>query len=86
MVYYPAAGAPGGGPINNAPVAAGVFPVCAYQHGYTGTPQGSLGMIRPLAAAGFIVPALSMPGPPSATQPTATWPGTTRKSSPERWP
>ena len=64
MVYYPAAGAPGGGPINNAPVAAGVFPVCAYQHGYTGTPQGSLGMIRPLAAAGFIVPALSVPRAP----------------------
>ena len=57
MVYYPAAGAPGGGPINNAPVAAGVFPICEYTHGLGGSPQGSLGHIRPLAAAGFIVPA-----------------------------
>jgi dienelactone hydrolase len=61
FVYYPAAGTPGGNPVTNAPVAAGVFPVCAYQHGLGGTPQGSLGHIRPLAAAGFIVPAPSVP-------------------------
>ena len=61
FVYYPASGPAGGGPITNAPLAAGVFPVCVYQHGLTGTPQGSLGVIRPLAAAGFIVPAASLP-------------------------
>src|SRR5690349_751955 len=61
FVYYPATGAPGGSPVTNAPVAAGVFPVCAYQHGLGGTPQGALSVIRPLAAAGFIVPAVSAP-------------------------
>ncbi|MEV4847741.1 RICIN domain-containing protein [Micromonospora matsumotoense] len=61
FVYYPATGAPGGNPVTNAPVAPGVFPVCAYQHGLGGTPQGALSVIRPLAAAGFIVPAVSVP-------------------------
>ncbi|MET8260166.1 RICIN domain-containing protein [Micromonospora sp. NPDC005205] len=61
FVYYPATGTPGGNPINNAPVAPGVFPVCAYQHGLGGTPQGALAVIRPLAAAGFVVPAVSVP-------------------------
>ncbi|MEV0570716.1 RICIN domain-containing protein [Dactylosporangium sp. NPDC050588] len=62
FVYYPATGTPGGSPVTNAPVAPGVFPVCAYQHGLGGTPQGALSVIRPLAAAGFIVPAVSVPG------------------------
>ncbi|MEV0325840.1 RICIN domain-containing protein [Micromonospora echinospora] len=61
FVYYPATGTPGGNPVTNAPVAPGVFPVCAYQHGLGGTPQGSLAVIRPLAAAGFVVPAVSVP-------------------------
>ncbi|GLL02096.1 hypothetical protein GCM10017581_038380 [Dactylosporangium matsuzakiense] len=61
FVYYPATGTAGGNPVNNAPVAPGVFPICAYQHGLSGTPQGSLAVIRPLAAAGFIVPAVSVP-------------------------
>lgn len=39
FVYYPATGAPGGNPITNAPVAPGVFPICAYQHGLGGTPR-----------------------------------------------
>jgi pimeloyl-ACP methyl ester carboxylesterase len=62
FVYYPATGTAGGSPATNAPVAPGVFPLCAYQHGLGGTPQGSLAVIRPLAAAGFIVPAVSVPG------------------------
>src|SRR5690349_5356727 len=57
FVYYPATGNPGGGPVNQAPVAAGVFPVCQYTHGSGASPQGALGHIRPLAAAGLIVPA-----------------------------
>ncbi|WP_199044483.1 RICIN domain-containing protein [Glycomyces salinus] len=56
-VYYPATGSPGGNPINNAPVADGVFPVYNYTHGFGSSPQGSEFFIRPLAAAGFIVPA-----------------------------
>jgi fermentation-respiration switch protein FrsA (DUF1100 family) len=56
-VYYPATGAPGGNPVTNAPVANGVFPVCEYTHGSGASPQRALAHIRPLAAAGFIVPA-----------------------------
>ena len=56
-VYYPAKGTPGSGPVTNAPVADGVFPVCEYTHGSGGSPQGSLTHIKPMAAAGFIVPA-----------------------------
>jgi hypothetical protein len=56
-VYYPATGSPGGNPVTNAPVADGVFPVYNYTHGWGASPQGSEFFIRPLAAAGFIVPA-----------------------------
>ncbi len=56
-VYYPAKGSPGSGPTTNAPVADGIFPICQYTHGSGASPQGALGHIRPLAAAGFIVPA-----------------------------
>jgi hypothetical protein len=56
-VYYPATGTPGGNPVSNAPVAAGVFPIYNFTHGYGSSPQNSLFFIRPLAAAGFIVPA-----------------------------
>lgn len=55
-VYYPAStGTPGGNPVTNAPVADGVFPVSNFTHGYNSSPQNSLALIRPLAAAGFIV-------------------------------
>ena len=57
FVYYPAAGTPGGNPVTNAPVASGVFPICEYTHGSGASPQRALAHIRPLAAAGFIVPA-----------------------------
>ncbi|NGO70920.1 alpha/beta hydrolase family protein, partial [Streptomyces boncukensis] len=40
-----------------APVAEGAFPVCNFTHGYTSSPQNSEAVIRPLAAAGFVVPA-----------------------------
>ncbi|MCW6007843.1 carbohydrate-binding protein [Micromonospora sp. CPCC 205371] len=56
-VYYPATGTPGGNPVTDAPVAAGVFPVYNFTHGYGSSPQNSLFIIRALAAAGFIVPA-----------------------------
>ncbi|MGN9913486.1 cellulose binding domain-containing protein [Phytohabitans sp. LJ34] len=56
-VYYPATGTPGGNPVTNAPVAAGVFPVYNFTHGYGSSPQNSLFVIRALAAAGFVVPA-----------------------------
>ncbi|MET9685593.1 alpha/beta hydrolase family protein [Streptomyces coeruleorubidus] len=56
-VYYPATGTPGGSPVTSAPVAQGVFPVCEFMHGFSSSPQKSLAIIRPLAEAGFIVPA-----------------------------
>lgn len=56
-VYYPAKGTPGGNPVTNAAVADGMFPICEFMHGYGSSPQNSLAIIRPLAAAGFIVPA-----------------------------
>jgi fermentation-respiration switch protein FrsA (DUF1100 family) len=46
-VYYPAKGTPGSGPVTNAPVADGVFPICEYTHGLGGSPQSSLTVIRP---------------------------------------
>ena len=61
FVYYPATGNPGGGPITNAAVASGVFPVCEFMHGFSSSPQKSLAVIQPLAAAGFIVPAPYFP-------------------------
>lgn len=57
FVYYPANGAPGGNPVTNAPIAKGVFPICEFMHGFSSSPQKSLSIIKPLAAAGFIVPA-----------------------------
>jgi pimeloyl-ACP methyl ester carboxylesterase len=61
-VYYPAAsGTVGGAPVTNAPIAPGVFPICLFMHGFSSSPQNSLGMIRPLAAAGFIVPGPHFP-------------------------
>ncbi|NUR27025.1 MAG: alpha/beta hydrolase [Catenulispora sp.] len=61
FVYYPATGTPGGDPVTNAPVAQGVFPICEFMHGFSSSPQKSLAVIRPLAAAGFIVPAPYFP-------------------------
>lgn len=60
-VYYPATGTPGGNPVTNAPAAGGAFPICEFMHGFSSSPQKSLAVIRPLAAAGFIVPAPYFP-------------------------
>jgi pimeloyl-ACP methyl ester carboxylesterase len=61
-VYYPAAsGTVGGAPVTDAPIAAGVFPICLFQHGFMSSPQNSLAFIRPMAAAGFIVPGPHFP-------------------------
>ncbi|WP_380049611.1 RICIN domain-containing protein [Kribbella deserti] len=56
-VYYPATGTAGGNPVTDAPVAAGVFPIYNFTHGFGSSPQGSLFIIRALASAGFVVPA-----------------------------
>jgi fermentation-respiration switch protein FrsA (DUF1100 family) len=57
FVYYPATGSAGGNPVTNAPVAPGVFPIYNFTHGWDSSPQNSLFLIKPLAAAGFVVPA-----------------------------
>ncbi|MDX2675064.1 poly(ethylene terephthalate) hydrolase family protein [Streptomyces sp. NY05-11A] len=44
-------------PGHQRPVTQGVFPVCEFMHGFSSRPQKSLAIIRPLAEAGFIVPA-----------------------------
>jgi pimeloyl-ACP methyl ester carboxylesterase len=54
---YLAPGAPRGSPVTNAPVVQGVFPVCEFMHGFSSSPQNPLAVIRPLAAAAFVVPA-----------------------------
>jgi predicted dienelactone hydrolase len=56
-VYYPATGAPGGDPVGDAPVADGAFPVYNFTHGWGSNPWDTMFLIRPLAAAGFVVPA-----------------------------
>ncbi|THV29479.1 alpha/beta hydrolase family protein [Glycomyces paridis] len=57
-IFYPAAsGTPGGNPVRDAPIADGPFPVVEWSHGLGGNPESYGPHIRPLAAAGFIVPA-----------------------------
>ncbi len=61
-IFYPAAsGIPGGDPVPDAPVADGRFPVVEWSHGLGGNPESYGTHIRPLAAAGFIVPAPVFP-------------------------
>lgn len=60
-VWYPAAGTAGGDPVPEAPVADGVFPVVAWNHGAQFLPEDYLGEILPLAAAGFVVAAPVLP-------------------------
>lgn len=61
-VFYPAAsGAPGADPVPDAPIADGAFPVVEWSHGLGGNPESYGTHIRPLAAAGFIVPAPVFP-------------------------
>jgi alpha-beta hydrolase superfamily lysophospholipase len=66
-IFYPATGTPGGAPVVNAPVADGVFPVCEFSHGLGGNPESYAPLIRPLAEAGFVVPAPVFPTTSSGT-------------------
>ncbi|WP_432139853.1 MULTISPECIES: alpha/beta hydrolase family protein, partial [unclassified Streptomyces] len=66
-IFYPASGAPGGSPVVNAPIADGVFPVCEFSHGLGGNPESYAPLIRPLAEAGFVVPAPVFPTTSSGT-------------------
>ncbi|NYV73451.1 mucin-2 [Streptomyces sp. UH6] len=66
-IFYPATGTPGGNPVVNAPVADGVFPVCEFSHGLGGNPESYAPLIRPLAEAGFVVPAPVFPTTSSGT-------------------
>ncbi|MEO3755399.1 mucin-2 [Streptomyces sp. B6B3] len=67
-IFYPATGNPGGNPVTNAPVANGVFPVCEFSHGLGGNPESYAPLVRPLAEAGFIVPAPVFPTTSSGTE------------------
>ncbi|TDC21809.1 alpha/beta hydrolase [Streptomyces sp. 8K308] len=58
-VFYPATGTPGGAPVPNAPVAAGVFPVVEFSHGMGCNSDCYSSQTHGLAAAGFVCPAPS---------------------------
>ncbi|MFB9660259.1 alpha/beta hydrolase family protein [Glycomyces mayteni] len=61
-IFYPAAtGTPGAEPASGAPLADGRFPVVEWSHGLGGNPESYGVLIRPLAAAGFIVAAPVFP-------------------------
>ncbi|MFE5209022.1 mucin-2 [Streptomyces sp. NPDC056600] len=66
-IFYPATGTPGGDPVVNAPVADGVFPIVEFSHGLGGNPESYAPLIRPLAEAGFVVPAPVFPTTSSGT-------------------
>lgn len=67
-IFYPATGTPGGNPVVNAPIADGVFPICEFSHGLGGNPESYAPLVRPLAEAGFVVPAPVFPTTSSGTQ------------------
>jgi dienelactone hydrolase len=67
-IFYPATGSPGGEPVRDAPLADGVFPVCEFSHGLGGNPESYGPLVRPLAEAGFIVPAPVFPTTSSGTE------------------
>ncbi|GGY27455.1 poly(ethylene terephthalate) hydrolase family protein [Streptomyces djakartensis] len=67
-IFYPATGNPGGNPVVGAPIADGVFPICEFSHGLGGNPESYAPLIRPLAEAGFVVPAPVFPTTSSGTQ------------------
>lgn len=60
-IFYPAAGNPGGNPVPDAALADGVFPVVEFSHGLGGNPESYAPLVRPLAEAGFVVPAPVFP-------------------------
>jgi dienelactone hydrolase len=61
IVWYPAAGAPGGVASADAAPAIGRFPVVLFSHGLGGQPEGFADITEPLAAAGFVVVAPAYP-------------------------
>jgi len=67
-IFYPTTGSPGGDPVRDAPIADGAFPVVEWSHGLGGNPESYGVMIRPLAEAGFIVPAPVFPTTSSGTE------------------
>ncbi|MEV0605714.1 chlorophyllase [Polymorphospora rubra] len=69
-LWYPATGDAGGTPRTGVRAAAGRFPVVAFSHGLTGTPQDYAAVLTRWAAAGFVVAAPRFP----KTSGTATQP------------
>ncbi len=67
-IFYPVTGTPGGEPVRDAPIADGVFPVCEFSHGLGGNPESYAPLVRPLAEAGFIVPAPVFPTTSTGTE------------------
>ncbi|MEO3752430.1 alpha/beta hydrolase [Streptomyces sp. B6B3] len=67
-IFYPATGTPGGEPVRDAPIADGVFPVCEFSHGLGGNPESYAPLVRPLAEAGFVVPAPVFPTTSTGTE------------------
>ncbi len=61
QIWYPAAGAAGGAVTDNAPSAAGVFPLLLFVHGFSGTPSVYSGICQRLAALGYVVVAADFP-------------------------
>ncbi|MGP3966744.1 alpha/beta hydrolase family protein [Streptomyces sp. 6N223] len=67
-IFYPTPGTPGGEPVRDAPIADGVFPVVEFSHGLGGNPESYAPLVRPLAEAGFVVPAPVFPTTSSGTE------------------
>ncbi len=61
MIWYPAAGPPGGGLSPRAEVAMGRFPLVLLSHGLGGNPEGFTDLATALAADGFVVVAPAYP-------------------------
>ena len=61
IIWYPAAGAPGGEPSADAPAAPGRYPVVLFSHGLGGQPEGFADVAKALAQAGFVVAAPAYP-------------------------
>ncbi len=61
MIWYPAAGLPGGALSAQLPVAKGHFPLVLLSHGLGGQPEGFADLAQTLAAAGFVVVAPAYP-------------------------
>ena len=60
-LWYPAAGAAGGGVERSAPAADGRFPVVLFSHGLSARPEDYQALLTRWAAAGFVVAAPRFP-------------------------